>query len=89
MRGPRSFDGSKLCVHQEELARFNSARKLRRGLVDLLNVAVDGRVPNEHCEAATVAQMQVYEQLLQAVGSGENAYEREQELKALWPFDRK
>jgi hypothetical protein len=78
-----------LRVHQEELARFNSARKLRRGLVDLLNVAADGWVLNEHYEAATVAQMQAYEQLLQAVGSGENAYEREQELKALWPFDRK
>ena len=78
-----------LRVHQEELARFTSARKLRQGLVDLLNVAADGWVPNEHYEAATVAQMQAYEQLLQAVGSGENAYEREQELKAVWPFDRK
>ena len=57
--------------------------------MDLLNVAADGWVPNEHYEAAKVAQMQAYEQLLQAVASGENAYEREQELKALWPFDRK
>jgi hypothetical protein len=78
-----------LRVHQEELARFNSAPKLRQGLVDLLNVAADEWVPNEHYEAATVAQMQAYEQLWQAVGSRGNAYEREQELKALWPFDRK
>ena len=49
----------------------------------------DGWVPNEHYEAAKVAQMQAYEQLLQAVGSREKAYERERELKALWPFDRK
>jgi hypothetical protein len=68
---------------QKELARFNSARKLRRDLVDLLNVTADGWVPNEHYKAATVAQMQVYKQLLQAVESEENACEKEQELKAL------
>lgn len=57
--------------------------------MNLLNVAADGWVPNEHYEAAKVAQMQALEQPLQAVRSGENACEREHELKALWPFDRK
>jgi hypothetical protein len=51
--------------------------------VDLLNVTADGWVPNEHYKAATAAQMQVYKQLLQAVESGENACEKEQELNAL------
>jgi hypothetical protein len=78
-----SFTHEELRVHQKEHARFNSLRKLRRDLVDLLNVTADGWVPNEHYKAATVAQMQVYKQLLQAVESEENACEKEQELKAL------
>ena len=76
------MDGRNSCEPIENEAL--STRRLRRlsapgtlaarGLVDLLNVVADRWVSNGHYEAATVAQMQAYEQLLQAVGSGENAY---------------
>lgn len=78
--------------HKKEYRLFEAAQNLRTDLSNLLNTASDGWVPPDDWKAAQTAQKELFNGMLQAVLTNEDAdndepVRDELTLRSIWPFD--
>ncbi|RAL04168.1 uncharacterized protein BO80DRAFT_348561 [Aspergillus ibericus CBS 121593] len=81
-----------LATHQKQYKLFEAAQNLRCDLSDLLNTASDGWVPVEDWETTQAAHIELFDGMLQAVLSNQEAdpdepVKDEETLRSIWPFD--
>lgn len=79
-----------LLAHQKEFESFETAQKLKRKLIYLLNTTADGWVPTHLWEATKIAHQEAFDEVNQAIGDAESADNQsmsEEELRMMWPFD--
>ena len=61
-----------ITCHQKEFKSFETAQKLKRRLICLLNTTVDGWVPTHLWEATKVAHQEAFNEIAEAIGKAES-----------------